>query len=336
MALGYSDESGNTISKFKINPVKHFGNNVYTIYLNKYVAESIVETKTATITLTNVSPDSFYTYLNCDNVKLSYGIYTKNNPNKLEPCELRFKSSEEPFVGLTDVLKYNGELVKKAILSNNERTVSGINYLSVNSPLFGLDYMNGSDIYGLPIYVRDDTTAHPDGYLNGNLYVKKAGELRLFKVYKNINSGKLINLTHFENNKRSEDKYCYAVESKDSNGNSFYQILGFNNITQYFGNLTNNDRYYGDMYEVEQGTPQRCFEIATSIINNAFTIGCFINKSIDENTLTDNNSNYRVFFNNDECVKLNERLQRGYSQAISNANSSSSTYDPKIIIPLGS
>ena len=42
--IGYSEESGNTISGFKIKPVKYFLNNVYNIYLEKYVAESIVDT----------------------------------------------------------------------------------------------------------------------------------------------------------------------------------------------------------------------------------------------------------------------------------------------------
>ena len=42
--IGYSEESGSTISTFKIKPVKYFLDNVYNIYLEKYVAESIVDT----------------------------------------------------------------------------------------------------------------------------------------------------------------------------------------------------------------------------------------------------------------------------------------------------
>jgi hypothetical protein len=215
-----------------MNPIKHFISNVYTMYLNKYVAESIVETKTATITLTNVSANSFYTYLNCNNVKLSYGIYTKNNPNKLEPCELN-----GPFVDLTDVLKYNGELVKKAVLSNNERTVSGITYFSSDSnPIF----IPVSIDNGISIYVPN-TTFYYNGYdSSNNFHIKEVGKLRLFQVYKYIDNGKLINF--------SLNKYCYAIEGKDTYGNNRYQFLGFYAISEYFGNLTNDNDYQYSPY----------------------------------------------------------------------------------------
>ena len=42
--IGYSEASGSTISGFKIKPIKYFLDNVYNIYLEKYVAESIVDT----------------------------------------------------------------------------------------------------------------------------------------------------------------------------------------------------------------------------------------------------------------------------------------------------
>lgn len=319
--IGYSEQSGNTISGFKIKPVKYFLDNVYNLYLEKYVAESIVNTQATTITLGNVSGQSFYNSLDCSGFTFNYST---NEGNK----SLTFDDNDKPYIKSTGVLKYESVNLKQVA-----QNIRGINYFSINSPVFISDYENGSNIYGVPIYMRDDTNEHPGGYLNGNLYVKKVGDLRLFKVYKNINaSGTLIDLQHVdENNNRSADKYCYAVESKNpTTGEIYYQILGFYNITSRFGNLANNDRYYGDMYEVEQGTPQRCFEIATSIINNGFSIGCAIDKNINENTL--NSSGNRVFFSKDECVKLNERLQRGYAQAIAKANGSSSSYDKRIII----
>ena len=167
----------------------------------------------------------------------------------------------------------------------------------------------------------------------GNLHVRIEGQLKLFKIDKNINAnGQLTKLYSVNsNNETIGDKYCYAVESKDQYGNVSYKILGFSNITRYFGDLTNNDRYYNDIYDVEQGTPQRCFEIAQAIINNCFTIGCSIYKTINNDTLNGCSSYDRVFFNYDECIKLNERLMRGYTQAVYKAYNSSSIYDNKII-----
>lgn len=311
--IGYSEASGNTISEFKIKPVKYFLNNVYNIYLEKYVAESIVDTQKNTITLGNVTSNSFYNSLNCSGFTFKYST---NEGDK----SLTFDGDDKPYIKSTGVLKYESINLKQVA-----QNIRGINYFSINSPVFSLDYSRGGDIYDMPIYRHNFSQPGNSAYDSaGNLHVTNEGSLRMFKVYKNINSsGTLINLTHFENNKRSDDKYCYAIESKDrTTGETFYQILGFYNIARYFGDLTNNNRYYNDIYDVEQGDGSKCFSIAEDIINNCFVIGCHISKNLNENTLTDNNNSYRVFFNEDECTRLNDRLSRGYAGAIGKANNS--------------
>ena len=311
--IGYSEASGNTISGFTIKPVKYFLDNVYNIYLEKYVAESIVDTQRNTITLGNVASNSFYNTLDCSGFTFKYST---NEGDK----SLTFDGNDKPYIQSTGVLKYESVNLKQVA-----QNIRSINYFSINSPVFSLDYSRGGGIYGIPIYRHNFNQPGNSAYDSaGNLHVTNEGSLRMFKVYKNINSsGTLIDLTHFENNKRSEDKYCYAIESKDrTTGEIFYQILGFYNIARYFGDLTNNNRYYNDVYDVEQGDGSKCFSIAEAIINNCFVIGCPISKNLNENTLSGDNSSYRVFFNEDECNKLNERLSRGYAQAVGKAQQS--------------
>lgn len=169
------------------------------------------------------------------------------------------------------------------------------------------------------------------------MYVKNVGQLKRFTVAKNISSGSLINLQHVnpdKNNERSENKYCYAVECTDPiTGKISYQILGFTNIKTYFGDLTSNDNFSGIVYDVEHSTPDTCFSIAQAIINYCFYIGCSIDKNLSENTINGGNLNQeRVFFDKDECSRLEIRLQRGYAQAVGKASNSSSIYDRKIIV----
>lgn len=320
--IGYSTASGDSISGFEIKSVKFFSKNVYKLYLDKYVAESIVKTKEALITLDNVNSASFYTDLNCNNVKFNYDIFTSEDPKTAISRELRF-GSDKPYIENTGVIKYSVNNVEKPIediaISTVTKSVNSINYFSVNSPVFERDSSGIISIF------KHDTIIGSNGYLNGNLYVREVGKLTRFRVYKNINnSGSLINLQHINPNKPNEpsaSKYCYAIECIDSKtGKISYQILGFRSITDYFGDLTNSDNSSGIIYEVERSTPDECFAIADAIIREGFSIECSIDKTLNDNTLNGSYGNARVFFDRDECTKLEDRLQRGFIQAIYKAS----------------